>query len=63
MSLPMERKFALDKANAKFMGVCAGIANYFGIDATLVRIAFVLGTIFGLGSLVIVYLAIGMIAD
>ena len=63
MSLPMERKFALDKVNAKFMGVCGGIANYFGIDATIVRIAFVLGTIFGLGSLIIVYLAIGMIAD
>lgn len=63
MSLPVERKFVLDKVNAKFMGVCAGIAHYFGIDATLVRIAFVLGTIFGFGSLIIVYLAIGMIAD
>ena len=63
MSLPMERKFTLDKARAKFMGVCAGIASYFNIDVTLVRIAFVLGTIFGFGSLIIIYLAIGMIAD
>lgn len=57
------RSFRLDKANAKFMGVCSGIANYTGWDANLVRIAFALGTIFGLGSLVLVYLAIGLIAD
>ncbi len=57
------RSFHLDKANGKFMGVCSGIANYTGWDANLVRIAFALGTIFGLGSLVLVYLAIGLIAD
>jgi len=55
--------FRLDKANGKFMGVCSGIANYFDIDPTLVRIGFVLGTIFGFGSLILVYLAIGLIAD
>ena len=55
--------FHLDKTNAKFMGVCGGIANHFGIDVTLVRIGFALGTIFGAGSLILVYLAIGLIAD
>jgi phage shock protein C len=29
----------------KLSGVCGGIGDYFGIDATLVRIAFVVGTI------------------
>ncbi len=57
------RKFHLDKANGKFMGVCSGIANYTGWDANLIRIAFALGTIFGFGSLILVYLAIGLIAD
>ena len=28
-------------------GVCAGLAAYFGIDPTLVRLAFVLVTLFG----------------
>ena len=55
--------FRLDKANGKFMGVSAGIANHFGIDVTLVRVAWVLGTLLGFGSLVLVYLAIGLIAD
>ena len=57
------RSFRLDRNRGKIMGVCAGIAAYFGIDATLVRIGFVLGTVLGFGSLVLVYLAIGLIAD
>ena len=28
-------------------GVCAGLATYFGVDPTLVRLAFALVTIFG----------------
>ncbi len=57
------RAFRLDRTNGKFMGVCGGIANYFGWDANLVRIGFALGTIFGFGSLILVYFAIGLIAD
>ena len=55
--------FRLDKGNGKFMGVCAGIANYFGWDVTLVRIAWAVGTLVGFGSLILIYLAIGLIAD
>jgi phage shock protein C len=36
-------------------GVCSGIAGHFGIDPTLVRLAFALLTIFG-GAGVLVYL-------
>ena len=45
------------------MGVSAGIADYFGIDVTFVRIAWVVGTLLGVGSLGLIYLAIGLIAD
>lgn len=55
--------FHLDKANGKFMGVCAGMASSFGWNVNMVRIGFALGTIFGFGSLILVYLAIGLIAD
>lgn len=55
--------FRLGKGNAKFMGVCSGMANYFGWDVTLVRIAWVIGTLVGFGSLILIYLAIGLIAD
>lgn len=62
---PAERThgFRLDKTRGKVMGVCAGIANYFGVDVTLVRVGFVLATLLGLGSAIIVYLLIGLIAD
>ncbi len=57
------KNFRLDKSNGKIWGVCGGIANYFGIDATLVRVGFVLGTLIGFGSLLLVYIAIALIAD
>jgi len=41
------KTFHLDKRNGKFMGVCAGIANYFNIDPTFVRVGAVLATIIG----------------
>jgi phage shock protein C len=57
------RKFRLNKADGKVMGVAAGIADYFGVDVTLVRIAWVLGTLAGFGSLLLVYFAIALIAN
>jgi phage shock protein PspC (stress-responsive transcriptional regulator) len=55
--------FRLDRTNGKLMGVCAGLANRFGGDPLAWRLMFVLGTVFGFGSLVVVYLAIGLLAD
>lgn len=60
---PLGSGFRLNKTRGKFMGVSAGIADYFNVDVTLVRLGWVLGTILGAGSLVIIYLAIGLIAD
>lgn len=40
-------KFYLDKQNGKWMGVCAGIADYAGIDVLWVRIGAVLVTLMG----------------
>ena len=40
-------KFYLDKQNAKWSGVCAGIADYTGVDATWVRVGMVLLTLLG----------------
>jgi phage shock protein C len=40
-------KFYLDKRNAKWLGVCSGIADYTGLDATLVRVAAVILTLIG----------------
>ncbi|HYE27278.1 MAG TPA: envelope stress response membrane protein PspC [Allosphingosinicella sp.] len=55
-------KFYLDKKNGKFMGVCAGIADYTGVDVTLVRIGTVLLTVLGSGMTIIAYFIVGWIA-
>jgi phage shock protein PspC (stress-responsive transcriptional regulator) len=52
-----------DRVNGKFLGVCAGIGNYCDVDPTWVRLGFVLGTVLGFGSLIIVYFAVAVIAD
>ncbi|HZF45057.1 MAG TPA: PspC domain-containing protein [Sphingomonadaceae bacterium] len=57
------RRFRLDRTNAKLMGVCGGIGEFAGIDPTLVRIGFVATTLLGFGAPVVLYLAIGLIAD
>jgi phage shock protein C len=36
-------------------GVCSGVAEYLGVDVTLVRLVTVVGTIFGFGSLILAY--------
>jgi phage shock protein C len=56
-------RFYLDKRNGKIMGVCAGIADYFGWDVTLVRAAVAVGVVMGGGSLIPAYFIVGWIAD
>jgi len=58
-----QTKFYKDKRHGKLMGVCAGIADYTGIDVTLIRVGFVLGALVGSGFPVIAYIVLGMIAD
>jgi phage shock protein C len=40
-------KFYLDRQNRKWSGVCAGIADYTGLDPTVVRIGAVVLTLLG----------------
>lgn len=57
-------KFYVDKQNAKIKGVCAGIADYTGVDVLIVRICAVLLTITGPGMpwLPIAYFVIAWLA-
>jgi phage shock protein C len=51
----------LVKGERKLFGVCSGLANYFDIDPTLVRVGFILGVVFaGTGLLVYIILAVVM---
>lgn len=47
----------LSRSNDRMIaGVCAGMAEYFGLDTTLVRVGYALLTVFTAFSGVIVYL-------
>lgn len=55
--------FYRDKINGRFLGVCAGIADYTGVDVTVIRVSTVLLTLAGLGFIVIPgYLLAGFMA-
>lgn len=56
-------KFYLDKQNAKWLGVCSGIADYTGIDVTWVRVGTVLLTLATSGWPLVAYLVIAWIAN
>ena len=59
----MTARFALDKSNAKIMGVCSGLARWMNVDLTLIRILAVALTLLGVGSTIILYLIVGLIAE
>lgn len=40
---PSTKKLYRSKTDRRIAGVCGGLAEYFNIDATLVRLLFVLG--------------------
>lgn len=55
-------RFQLDRANGKFLGVCAGLADRLNVDPLIVRSVFVLGTLLGFGSFILIYFVIALLA-
>ncbi len=54
--------FHLNKADGKFLGVCAGIADYIGVEAIWVRVALVVLTLLGWGTAIPIYFIIAFVA-
>ncbi|NBA85086.1 PspC domain-containing protein [Emticicia sp. CRIBPO] len=53
----MEKKLTRVVGSDKmFFGVCGGLAKYFSLDPTLIRILVVIATILGVGSPILVYI-------
>lgn len=50
------RKLTRSRDDKWIAGICGGIAEHTGIDATLIRVILVIATILGAGSLVVIYL-------
>lgn len=49
----MEKKLYRDESRKVIAGVCAGLADYFGIDVSIVRLVFLLTLIFKGGGMLI----------
>ena len=54
------RKLYRSKTDRKLAGVCGGLAQYFNIDPTLIRVLFVVLAILG-GSGLVLYVALWII--
>ncbi|MDD2568573.1 MAG: PspC domain-containing protein [Clostridia bacterium] len=57
----MAKKVYRNNENKKLLGVCGGIAEYFGIDATIVRLAWAVVTMFTVGGGVLAYILAALI--
>jgi phage shock protein C len=51
-----QRQLTRSRGSRKIAGVCAGFAQYFGWDVTLVRIVLCCAVLFGAGTPVLAYL-------
>lgn len=56
----MEKKLYKSRDNKKIDGVCAGVGEYFDIDPTLVRLAWVFVTLFA-GAGLIAYIIAALV--
>jgi phage shock protein C len=60
----MNANYALDKSNAKLLGVCAGLARATGWDPLLVRLGAVLLTLCLFGpAMLVVYIVTAFVAE
>lgn len=57
----MEKKLRKSLTDKKISGVCGGVAEYLGLDSTLVRLAWAALTLFACGTGVIAYIIAAII--
>ena len=54
----MSKKLYRSLSDKKLAGACGGIAEYFGLDATLIRVGWALVSLFGPGILAYIICAL-----
>ena len=55
-SAPAPKRLVRSRDDRWVAGVCGGVAAYLGVDANLVRLVVVLGTVLGFCSLAVAYI-------
>ena len=52
----MSKRLKKSFSDRKIAGVCGGIAEYFNIDSTIIRVIFIAAFILGMGSPGLIYI-------
>lgn len=55
------KKLYKDSSNKMIAGVCAGLADYFNLDVSLVRVVFAVLAFVGVGSPFLIYLILWIV--
>lgn len=58
----MNERFLINRNDAKIMGVAAGLADYTGVDPTMVRLGFVALTLLTGPVMILFYVLTGLLA-
>ena len=58
----MNQRFLINRSDAKVMGVAAGLADYTGIDPTIMRLAIVALTLLTGPVMILFYILTGLLA-
>ncbi len=59
----LRKHLHLDRDQAWFFGVCAGLANYWRVDPAFVRVGAVLGGLFMTKLAIAIYLVVWLVLD
>jgi len=58
----MNQRFLINRGDAKIMGVAAGLADYSGVDPTIVRLGLVAATLLTGPVMILFYVLTGLLA-
>lgn len=57
----MEKRLFRSTTQKWIGGICGGLGNFFGMDPTIWRLIFLLGTLFGFGSFFLIYIVMWVV--
>ena len=59
----MNQRFLLNREQGKVMGVAAGLADYTGVDALIIRLTMVIATLITGPVMILLYILTGWLAS
>lgn len=62
-ALRQSKKLYKSRTDKKWSGVCGGLAKYFGVSSTMIRVLFIITFFAGSGATLLVYIALALALD